>query len=168
MFRSPTIPSKIRNFWRKKCLVGKQKMVESIFFPPFLTFYRFTKTAWWYFVKCDDLKVPHTNIYTNICNIYIEIEIEYKYINIRLCIPKNGRKLFQHLFMKFFLSIIIVIIYTIIKTLGRLKEIKLFSIHILKIQVFENYYAVKFISLTRDDWEKPKKSPSIKTKPEMS
>ena len=56
--------------------------------------------------------------------------------------------------MEIFLSIIIVIIYTIIKTLGRLKEIKLFSIHILKIQVFENYYAVKFITLTRDDLEK--------------
>ena len=34
-----------------------------LFFPPFLTFYRFTRTAQWYFVKGVDLKVPHTNIY---------------------------------------------------------------------------------------------------------
>ena len=33
------------------------------FFLPFLTFYRFTRTAQWYFVKGVDLKVPHTSIY---------------------------------------------------------------------------------------------------------
>ena len=43
------------------------------FFPPFLTFYRFTRTAQWYFVKGVDLKVPHTNVYT--C-IHIDIDIE--------------------------------------------------------------------------------------------
>ena len=63
MFTIRTIFSKIHNFWRKKCSVGGEKMVGlEIFFPPFLTFYRFTRTAQWYFVKGVDLKVPHTKL----------------------------------------------------------------------------------------------------------
>ena len=63
MFTIGTILSKIHNFWRKKCSVPGEKMVGlEIFFPPFLTFYRFTRTAQWYFVKGVDLKVPHTEM----------------------------------------------------------------------------------------------------------
>ena len=61
MFTIRTILSKIHNFWRKKCSVRGEKMVGlEIFFPPFLTFYRFTRTVQWYFVKGGDLKVPYT------------------------------------------------------------------------------------------------------------
>ena len=63
MFTIGTILSKIHNFWRKKCSVPGEKMVGlEFFFSSFLTFYRFTRTAQWYFVKGVDLKVPHTKL----------------------------------------------------------------------------------------------------------
>ena len=50
-------------FGGKSARWGVKKWSDWNFFPLFLTFYRFTKTAQWYFVKGVDLKVPHTNMY---------------------------------------------------------------------------------------------------------
>ena len=48
-------------FGGKSAWCGVKKWSDWNFFSPFLTFYRFTRTAQWYFVKGVDLKVPHTS-----------------------------------------------------------------------------------------------------------
>ena len=48
-------------FGGKSARWGVKKWSDwKFFFPPFLTFYRFTRTVQWYFVKGVDLKVPYT------------------------------------------------------------------------------------------------------------
>ena len=49
-------------FGGKSARCRVKKWSDWNFFPPFLTFYRFTRTAQWYFVKGVDLKVPHTKL----------------------------------------------------------------------------------------------------------
>ena len=62
-------------FGGKSARWGVKKWSDwKFFFPPFLTFYRFTRTAQWYFVKGVDLKVPHTNI-VYMYPIYIDIVV---------------------------------------------------------------------------------------------
>ena len=72
-------------FGGKSARWGVKKWSDwKFFFPPFLTFYRFTRTAQWYFVKGVDLKVPHTNIHIYVYvafvrHMYIQNIIGMKY-----------------------------------------------------------------------------------------